>query len=461
MNKLCVMLIAGFSLFPVFAFAGFSDYLMALSHKGSFSATGEVVASAMATDLDDFDTFGYGTSLRLGIETKAADDIALGAQLYAFKYLGELDEVFDKTASDTIRAEHAYLQWWDIANSNIHLAIGRRPFSHGLPSEPFSGSVQVDIPYGSPADFNVDGVTVGYLSGSVAGFAKIDLRLFYGTGIESEWGNGTRPKDKNLAEAQLGGINFDLLNDGRTLVQFSLYRAMGITDGIEGSVAFPTQFAALFAPSLYADIQKFPIFTFDVYATPRTEIGDINLMSLGFRRQDDSGMIWFGSLAWTRLEPNGEAGMFGGLGSDAVYQAILSGDGSEIYMVPVRAENDDSHDGYGVYVGIQMPAPLGKFGLEYNYGSRYWTPFDQAKDDVLGNKLATRGHAGEAYYIFELNANTFIKVGGIYYDFEYTGSGSPVGKPQRIADIESGAAYSLLPVVDEVWDTYAKIIFRF
>ena len=44
-------------------------------------------------------------------------------------------------------------------------------------------------------------------------------------------------------------------------------------------------------------------------------------------------------------------------------------------------------------------------------------------DDVVGSKLATRGHAGEAYYIFDINPNMFIKLSGIYYDFEYTGSG--------------------------------------
>ena len=30
-----------------------------------------------------------------------------------------------------------------------------------------------------------------------------------------------------------------------------------------------------------------------------------------------------------------------------------------------------------------MPAPLGKFGLEYNYGSEWWTPFNQAIDQFL------------------------------------------------------------------------------
>ena len=153
--------------------------------------------------------------------------------------------------------------------------------------------------------------------------------------------------------------------------------------------------------------------------------------------------------------------MFGGMGSDAVYEATLSEDGSEIYMVPVEARNDDTHDGYGIYVGIQVPAPLGKFGLEYNWGSKYWTPFTQAQDDVIGSKLATRGHAAEAYYIFDINPRAFIKVGGIYYDYEFSNSGSPVGKPQKISDLQDGDVYSLMPVVDTAWDAYAQITMQF
>jgi hypothetical protein len=149
------------------------------------------------------------------------------------------------------------------------------------------------------------------------------------------------------------------------------------------------------------------------------------------------------------------------MGTDAVFEAQLSADETQIIMMPARAENDDNQDGYGVYAGVQIPAPLGKLGLEYNYGSKYWTPFTQAQDDMLGSKLATRGHVGEAYYIFDINPNMFIKVGGLYYDYVYTNSGSPVGKPQKIDDVLDGKAYSMLPVADNAWDGYASLTVKF
>jgi len=130
-------------------------------------------------------------------------------------------------------------------------------------------------------------------------------------------------------------------------------------------------------------------------------------------------------------------------------------------LSPTVATKADDEEGYGFFAGIQVPAPMGKLGLEYNYGSEHWTPFTQAQDDALGSKLATRGHVGEAYYIFDINPKMFIKLAGLYYDFEYTGSGSPVGKPQKIDDVQDGKAYSLLPVVDTAYDLNASLTVQF
>ena len=130
-------------------------------------------------------------------------------------------------------------------------------------------------------------------------------------------------------------------------------------------------------------------------------------------------------------------------------------------MMPSAADDSGAKDGYSIYAGIQIPAPYGKVGFEYNYGSKYWTPFTQAQDDPIGSKLATRGHVAEAYYMFDINPNMFIKLAGLYYDFEYTGSGTPVGAPQKIDDVIEGSAYSMLPVVDTAYDLNASLTVKF
>jgi Protein of unknown function (DUF3373) len=421
----------------------------------------------------------YTTRMRLGMKAKIAQNMNFSGRLSMFKNWGDStgSQVFDSwnaftmdgtnggnTTGDFLRVERAFFDWKDIGGSNFYLSIGRRPSTYGPPNEIRENELRGGTPTGHLVHFNFDGVTIGYKLSEITGIEGQVARFCYGQGFESEWGNGTMFNDDitaNLEDTQLGGFNIDVYNDGQTFVQATLFRAQDVVDGFKGIIAFPTQYAELFAPTLYADMQKFPTFNFETRYTPTTVIGNINLAALGFTREEDNGFKWFGSVAWTQLDPNGKAGMFGGLGTDAVYEATLSADGSEVFMVPVRAENNDTQDGYGVYAGVQIPAPMGKVGFEYNYGSEYWTPFTQAQDDSLGSKLATRGHAAEAYYIFEINRNAFIKVGGIYYDYEYTGSGSPVGKPIKIDDIESGSAYSLMPVVDTAWDAYAQMTLRF
>jgi hypothetical protein len=187
----------------------------------------------------------------------------------------------------------------------------------------------------------------------------------------------------------------------------------------------------------------------------------MKLIGLGLSREEDNGIKYFSSFGWTELKSNGQAGMFGGMGNDAVFEARLSADKSEIIMMPAHAADADTQDGYGVYVGVQVPAPMGKVGLEYNYGSEYWTPFTQAQDDMLGSKLAVRGEVYEAYYIVDVNPRMSIKLGGLFYDYEYTGSGSPVGAPQKVEDVLAGTAFNMLPVVDKAWDANLSMTIKF
>ena len=46
-----------------------------------------------------------------------------------------------------------------------------------------------------------------------------------------------------------------------------------------------------------------------------------------------------------------------------------------------------------------------------------------------------------------------------YYDYEYTGSGNPMGEPVKISELSSLDA--LNPVTDEVIDGYISLTFRY
>jgi hypothetical protein len=418
----------------------------------------------------------YTTRLRLNMKAKIWDNVKFDGRLAMYKNWGDSTgmKVFDSwnsytmdatnggnTTGDWLRVDRAYFDWSNIADSGFYLSIGRRPSTGGAPTELRENEMRGGTPTGNVMNLNFDGITIGRHIDDWTGIEGMVVRFCYGQGFESEWGNGEMFNDIETKDTHFAGFNIDLLNDGTNFLQTTIFNVQDLNDGFKGIIAFPTQYGALFAPTLYSDMQKFPNFNFVTRVQPSTDIGDMNLGGIVFERQEENGIKWFVSGGWTQMRPNGKAGMFGGMGTDAVYEAQLSADGSEVMMVPVTATESKNRNGYGFYTGIQVPAPLGKFGLEYNYGSQYWTPFTQAQDDPIGSKLMTRGHVGEAYYIFDINPHMFIKVAGLYYDFEYSGSGSPVGKPQKIDDIKDGKAYSLMPVVDTAYDLNASFTVQF
>ncbi len=469
--------------FPQHAAAFFSGAAPAV---GGLSMLGtDLNAKPRTSDINN--DILYTTRLRLGMKAKIAKNMSFLGRLSMYKNWGDSvgTKVFDSwnaftmdgtnggnTTGDMLRVERAMFNWKDIGGTPFYLSIGRRPSTYGAPSNYRDNVKRGGTPTGHLVHFNFDGITIGYNLEDLTGLEGSVIRFCYGQGFESEWGNGELFNNQNnTKDTHLGGFNIDAYNNGETLVQLTLFRAMDVNDGFKGTFAFPSELVALFAPTINGDAQNFSNINFITRYTPSTVIGDINLAGMNVSHEMINGFTFFGSVGMTQLESNGKAGLFGGLGSDHLYQAAVvptpmdtDNDGivdtsvNVITPVPTgRVVDDSTQEGYGVYVGMQMPAPMGKFGIEYNYGSKYWSPFTQSVDDVLGSKLGTRGHAAEAYYIVEFNRNAFLKVGGIYYDYEYTGSGSPVGKPQKVDDVLAGKEYSLLPVVDTAWDAYASM----
>ncbi|MBW3528871.1 DUF3373 family protein [Shewanella sp. NKUCC05_KAH] len=433
-----------------------------------------VLAPKSVQDIDN-DIF-YTTRLRLNLKAKVWDNVSFAGRLSMYKNWGDSTgvQVFDSwrsftmdgtssgnTSGDWLRVERAYFDWKNINGSEFYLSIGRRPSTYGPPSHYRENEMRGGTPSGHLVNFNFDGATLGYNLGEITGIEGQIVRFCYGQGFESQWGNGEMFGDIVTKDTHLGGFNIDAINDGTNFLQFTLFGAKDVNDGFKGTMAFPTQLAGIFAPTMYQDMQKFDNFNFVTRVQPSGVIGDMYLGGIGFAREEANDIKWFASFGWTRAEPNGNAGMFGGMLSDAIFEAELNSTGTEIIMVPKTSDDTEAKDGYGIYVGVQIPAPYGKLGLEYNYGSEYWTPFTQAQDDPIGSKLATRGHVAEAYYIFDINPKMFIKLAGLYYDYEYTGSGTPVGAPQKIDDVLAGSAYSMLPVVDTAFDVNASLTINF
>ncbi|HKL25613.1 MAG TPA: DUF3373 family protein [Desulfuromonadales bacterium] len=426
----------------------------------------------------------YTSRLRLNMAAKIYQNMKFSGRLTMYKNWGDSTgvKVFDSfdsftmdgtnsgnTTGDLLHVERAYFDWSDIGGSNFYLSIGRRPSTYGYPTNLRENELRGGTPSGHVVNFNFDGITAGYHLEDATGIPGFTARFCYGQGFEAEYGNGSLFAEPDVKDTHLGGFNIDLYNDGYTVLQTTIFRAWDIADSFKGLAVMP--FADHDGDGIPDDMNN------NAYISRfqgQADIGDMYLGSLTFIREEMSGFTWFGSLGWTRTKPSAAFNPMGlgGLLYDAspvmrLTAINVNDDGTvspEFEHTGDYVKSDDwdkDRDGWSVYVGFQTPAPLGKFGLEYNYGSEFWSPFTQAQDDVMGSKLATRGHVGEAYYIFEINPRAFIKVGALYYDYEYTGSGSPVGRPKKVEDVQDGKEFSLLPVLDKVWDLNASVTMKF
>ena len=55
--------------------------------------------------------------------------------------------------------------------------------------------------------------------------------------------------------------------------------------------------------------------------------------------------------------------------------------------------------------------------------------------------------------------NFFLRLGTQFYNYKYTGSGNPLGKPVRLTS--ATALDTINPVVDEVWNYYLSATLNF
>lgn len=86
----------------------------------------------------------------------------------------------------------------------------------------------------------------------------------------------------------------------------------------------------------------------------------------------------------------------------------------------------DAKTGYSEWVGVQFPSLIsreGRWGVEYNHGSKYWRSITYGEDTNIGSKLAARGNAYEAYFTEPLVDNVLsFQLRYTYITYDYTGS---------------------------------------
>ena len=122
-------------------------------------------------------------------------------------------------------------------------------------------------------------------------------------------------------------------------------------------------------------------------------------------------------------------------------------------------------NGYSYWAGLNMPSfsEEGRFGLEFNHGSRYWRPITYAEDTLIGSKIAARGDAYEAYFTEPLLDEFSFQVRYTYIDYKYTGSNGFFGNATGTAiSMEDAVTFGMGgQVVDKAQDVRVYLRYQF
>ncbi|MBI5550363.1 MAG: DUF3373 family protein [Desulfobacterales bacterium] len=463
--------------------ADFTNLFFVPVNQGGFNgATQSQIQSGMAAaaaagmippveKVDADNDIIYTNRLRLEMKSKINSQLSFAGRLAAYKVFGDStgvefnhgslgDVTFDGNTSslphgDTIRLERAYFNYLFATETvPINLSVGRRPSTEGPPLEYRNNSEEGGSPLATIINWQFDGASLNFSLEDATGIPGAALKLCYGVGFEGDWGNSASMGSSQpvVDDVHMYGLIGDFYDDEVSSVVATYAHASGITDGFTGTTVMPYIVSVqdpdgdgtgnyIFEPNYGGFVSRIE---------PMTEIGDWDAASLLLRTNTaeifaDFDLFLAGS--WSHTKPTEVSRI-------PFYQlmgmGLLSSNGQL-----------ESQDGYSVYTGIVYNMPWNaRLGLEYNWGSQYWFNMTGAEDSLVASKLAARGQVWEAYWHQQIFKNTFfVTLGGQYYDYEYSGSGNPLGAPVKISEITSVNAINA--VADEVWVAYLSATLRF
>ncbi|MCP4903162.1 MAG: DUF3373 domain-containing protein, partial [bacterium] len=356
----------------------------------------------------------YTNRLRLQMDAKVSKNVDFAGRLSMYKVWGDSTgvQVFNgqptsinvdgTTASvpnsDIVRVDRAYFTW---KSPKYYLSIGRRPSTGGVPLNFREDEPRGGTPLGSIINYQFDGATLGWHINDYS-----TLRLCYGVGFESGFGNGAEqqlPQDR-LKDASFLGVNWDIWNTDDMFIQGTFARAFDVTDGFNGLVVLPVD------PVSGQEIPGTPVLRY----TPSANLGNIDWASIVLVRHDGP-FDWFATYSYMQSDPNNITTPFGGLFSDPF-------------------ETPQKQDGNMIYLGARynFPNEATKIGIEYNKGSEYWFNMAVAEDDLFAPKTSVRGSVWELYLTHRISKRFVFKADYIRYDFTDSGSGWHMGAPKDL-----------------------------
>jgi hypothetical protein len=408
----------------------------------------------------------FTNRFRLEMKARINSQLEFAGRLAAYKVAGDStgvkfnqgslgDITFDGTTSslpngDAIHLERAYFNYKNQAGDvPINFSFGRRPSTDGTPLEYRNDGLVGGSPLASIINWQFDGASLSFGLEEATGLPGLALKLCYGVGFESDWGNsGSLSTNSQIDDVHLYGFIATLFDNDNSSVELNYAHASKITDGFTGQTVMPF-IVSVGQDGTYTFSRNTGAFISRM--EPSANIGDWDAATILFKtnlyERFEMDIDLFLSGSWTHTSPDA-------LSENPFYSLLGMG------LLSSNGVLED-HDGYGIYGGVVFPMPKdGRLGLEYNWGSKYWFSFTGAEDSLVGSKIATRGQVFEGYWTQPVfKKNFFVTLGGKFYDYDYSGSGNPLGAPVKIS--EATALDTLFPVVDKVMDLYLSATLRF
>ncbi len=398
---------------------------------------------------------------RLNMKAKVNDQLSFAGRLAAYKVFGDStgveynngslgDVTFDGTTSslphgDTIRMERAYFNYkFNTGSVPTNLSLGRRPSTEGPPLEYSNYSLEGGSPLAPIINWQFDGASLNFGLEDATGIPGAAFKLCYGMGFESDWGNSAQA---DVNDVNMFGFIATMFDNDETSAVLNYAHASDVTDGFTGLTVMPFTVTKNSAGQ-YNFTPNDGLFVSRI--EPASNIGDWDALSLLLKTnlaERFTDIDLFLATSWSRTDPSQ-------ISKNPWYelqgQGLLSSNGKL-----------ESQDGYSIYTGAVFPMPFdARLGVEYNWGSQYWFNFTGAEDSLVGSKLAVRGQVLESYWLQPIVEDKFfLTAGGRLYDYQYSGSGNPLGAPVKIDDLRY--TDTLNPVVDDVWNAYLSATLRF
>jgi len=409
---------------------------------------------------------------RLRLDSQVNENLRFAGRLAAYKVWGDSaginfnkagmqDITMDGTSAsnphgNTMRLERAYFVYDNkIGQVPWYISVGRRPSTEGPPLQYKKNRSTVGgSPYAHIINWEFDGASLHFGLEEVTGIPGADIKFCYGSAFESQYGTTSAfTAEPAMDDVDLYGVigtlyeKYYFQQDTEVKLSYNYAYAPDIPDGFTGLTVMPftvnkdpSSGNYTFSPNSGMYVSR---------TEPTTSLGEWQAGTVLMQANAMGGNLdLFLSGAWshTKAENISENPMYEMLG-----MSLLSSGGDL-----------EEHDGYSVYTGgrYNMENMGTKLGLEYNYGSKYWFNFTGAEDNLIGSKLATRGHVVEPYIIQSIQGeNFFLKLGTQQYWFQNSGSGNPLGEPKDVKDVNG--MDSIFPVIEKMQQYYLSAVYRF